>query len=313
MNNGERERILQALDRLSILARGGRWQRFWFAPRRYVYGQFFQRVVYPWRRSGRRSSAGTFWGDRMQILLPAAMDIFLLGGKTHDSELRLTRFMINHLPAGGQVADIGAHYGFFSLLAARLVGDAGRVEAFEASQSTFGILADNVLNRPSVGARRVAVSDAAGRLAFYEFPTLYTEYNTLAPEQFAGQRWFDRNPPRKYVVEAITMDDFCREHEFQPDFIKIDVEGAEDKVIGGMSSLLSNRRPVIVMEYLADIRKNEAHRRAAAQLRAWGFEPRTINRKGGLDRCEDIDGYFRESGIDSDNLVFIARRLEMER
>lgn len=309
MNSRERERMLRALDRLAALARGGRWQRFLFAPRRYLYGQFFQRVIYPRRGHGRRSSAGTFWGDRMQILLPAAMDIFLLGGKTHDSELRLTRFLINQLSVGDQVADIGAHYGFFSLLAARLVGDAGRVEAFEASESTFALLADNVLNQPPAAAHRVAVSDAAGPLAFYEFPTLYTEYNTLAPDQFAGQRWFAQNPPRKYTVDAVTMDDFCREHDFLPDFIKIDVEGAEDKVVAGMSRLLSSGRPVIVMEYLADIRSNEAHRRAAGRLQEWGFAPQVINAKGGLDPCEDIDAYFRESGIDSDNLVFMAGRV----
>lgn len=301
--------MLRALDRLSVLARGNRWQRFLFAPRRYLYGQFFQRVIYPRRRQGRRALASTFWGDRMQVLLPAAMDIFLLGGKSHDSELRLTRFMINHLSTGYQVADIGAHYGFFSLLAARLVGDAGRVEAFEASESTFGILADNVRGLSSVEAHQVAVSDVAGELAFYEFPTLYTEYNTLAPGQFAGQRWFAQNPPRKYNVGAITMDDFCRERDFQPDFIKIDVEGAEDKVIGGMSWLLSKNRPIVVMEYLANLRKNEAHRRAASHLQAWGFYPRKINQEGDLEPCWDIDGYFRESGIDSDNLVFVAHRV----
>lgn len=306
MNNREREWMNRKLDRLEELARGSRWNRLWFSPWRYVYGQFFQKLAYPRHRRGRSVVARTFWGENLQIVLPAAMDIFLLGGKSHDSELRLARFMINHLSTGDQVADIGAHYGFFSLLAARLVGPKGRVEAFEAAGGAFEILADNLLKTSVAAAWHLAVSDSERQLAFYEFPTLYTEYNTLSPEQFAGQDWFEENPPVMRTVSAVTMDAFCREHNFYPTFIKIDVEGAEDQVIGGMSALLSANSPVIVMEYLNDTRNNRAHQRAVSQLAAWRFRPHFISSTGELEQCKDISAYLHARGIDSDNLVFIS-------
>jgi FkbM family methyltransferase len=241
----------------------------------------------------------------MHIILPAAMDLFLLGGKTHDSELRLTRFMINNLSPGDQVADIGAHYGFFSLLAAKLIGSNGRVEAFEASANTYTILRQNLEAAPQANAHHLAISHSCGTLDFYEFPTLYTEYNTLQPEQFAEQKWFVKHPPVVHTVSAKTLDDFCEEQIFQPTFIKIDVEGAEDKVIAGMSRLLAKHHPIIVMEYLVGARFNQAHQQAAQQLKQWGFHPHIIHSDGHLEQCHNIDDYLKTNKMDSDNLVFV--------
>lgn len=299
---------IKHLDRVERLARGGRWRRLRHAPGRYFFGQFFQKVIYPLRPLGLPVLARTFWGRKMQIILPAAMDIFLLGAKTHNSELRLARFLIDRLKEGDRVADIGAHYGFFSLLAAELVGPAGRVEAFEATGSTCEVLQKNVAGMPQVQARHLAISNVGGELDFYEFPTRYTEYNTLYPEQFKGQQWFERRLPQVRKVPAISFDDFCRTNQFQPTLIKIDVEGAEDRVIAGMEKLLTSIRPVIVMEYLAEDRLNPAHRRAVELLRALGYASRRITEAGKLESCADIEAYLNERNLDSDNLVFVIRQ-----
>jgi len=294
----------QQLDQLIKLAEGNRWERLRFAPGRYLYGQCFQKIVYPFSKRGFPVDIRTFWGEKMHIILPAAMDLFLLGGKTHDSELRLARFMINTLSPGDQVADIGAHYGFFSLLAAQLISSTGRIEAFEASASTHLVLDKNLSRAPQASAHHLAISDSCGQLDFHEFPTRYTEYNTLRPEQFAEQKWFTKHPPTVHTVSTNTLDAFCEEHLFQPTFIKIDVEGAEDKVIAGMSRLVTKVHPIIVMEYLAGTRFNQAHQRAAQQLKDWGVHSHLINAEGHLERCDDITAYLKASRMDSDNLVF---------
>lgn len=296
--------MLRQLERLTVLARGGRWNRLRFAPWRYLYGQCFQKIIYPFYRRGIPANIRTFWGTEMSIVLPAAMDVFLLGGKTHDSELRLTKFMIRHLSPGDEMADIGAHYGFFSLLAAYLTGPNGRVEAFEASSDTFEMLQRNLHTIPQTKAHHLAINDCNGHLDFYEFPTLYAEYNTMRPAQFAGQKWYKKHPPEVHQVPAMTLDTFCEQYAFQPAFLKIDVEGAEDKVIAGMLKFLSVHRPVIIMEYLAESRLNEAHQLAASKLRKWGFSSQRIKADGHLESCSDIEAYLQQSGLDSDNIVF---------
>ena len=298
--------MLRKLDRLTELTQGSRWGRLRFAPWHYLYGQCFQKVVYPFLRRGILANVKTFWGAEMHIRLPAAMDIFLLGGKTHDSELRLTRFMIQQLSPGDQVADIGAHYGFFSLLAAELTGPHGRVEAFEASTNTFNVLQGNQKDKSQINAHHLAINDFDGHLDFYEFPTLYAEYNTMRPSQFAEQKWYRKHPPKVRQVPAMTFDTFCTHFTFQPAFIKIDVEGAEDKVIAGMTQVIANDRPIIVIEYLAETRLNGAHQLAAKKLNESGFSAHRIKANGDLAACRDIDAYLRQSGLDSDNIVFMV-------
>lgn len=295
------------LEKRMRLARGGRWRRFAFAPGRYLYGQLFQKFIYPRRRRGLAARTPTFWGQKMTIVLPAAMDVFLLGAKTHDSELRLSRFLIETLNPGDQVADIGAHYGFFSLLSAQLAGAEGRIEAFEAAGNTFQALAKNLDVIPSATARRLAISNIEGQLDFYEFPNRYNEYNTLRPDQFSDQSWFEKNQPFVRKVKAVSLDAFCREYHFKPDLIKMDVEGAEDLVVEGMSETLTLGRPVVVMEYLAEARNNQAHRRAARLLVQRGFQAFYITEKGRLAVCADIETYLRKQGLDSDNLVFLKK------
>lgn len=294
------------LDQLGRLARGPAWRRLLHAPGRYLSGQFFQKVVYPRRKRGRPASARTFWGRKMRIVLPAAMDIFLLGGKTHDSEQRLTRFLLHRLQPGDRVADIGAHYGFFTLLAARLTGPSGRVEAFEPAAGAFNLLRHNTEALPQVDAHHLAISDQAGEISFYEFPTLYSEYNTLEPEQFEGEPWYERHPPVLCRISTMSLDDFCRQHDFQPTLIKIDVEGAEDKVIAGMQEMLATGRPIVVMEYLAEERLNVAHRQAARSLRERGYRPHRITPSGDLEPLESIEASLKARGLDSDNIVFLG-------
>lgn len=75
----------------------------------------------------------------MNIALPASTDIYLTGGKSHDSEIRLAKFLIKNLNQGDNFVDIGAHYGYFTLLGAHLVGKGGRV-FFEPGKSTYSLL-----------------------------------------------------------------------------------------------------------------------------------------------------------------------------
>ncbi|MDX1942090.1 MAG: FkbM family methyltransferase [Saprospiraceae bacterium] len=297
--------LLKRLQYIETLAKGSRWQRLWHNPSRYLPVLLHQKLIYPFTKREWRTIATTFFDVNMMVALPSASELVLLGAKVHDSELRLTRFMLQYLKPDNIVADIGAHFGFYTLLAAYLVGDRGKVLAFEASPKVFEVLEENVRAFPQIEAKHNAVSDATGMISFYEFPTYYSEYNTLSPQQFEQSDWFHKIPHQRVEVPAICLDDFLIEKSVAPDFIKIDVEGAEYQVIKGIAQFLQNDAPIIAMEFLAMKRGNEAHQQALDMLRSLGYRSFYIDSTGNLQDCKDVEAYLVAQGLDSDNLVFV--------
>ena len=90
--------------------------------------------------------------------MPADLDIFLLSGKTPDSEIRLTRFLIKNLKEGNIFIDAGAHLGFYSLLASMLIGAKGKVYSIEASKAVFGVLKRNTRQKKNIRPYNLAVA-----------------------------------------------------------------------------------------------------------------------------------------------------------
>ncbi len=300
-----RPALLERLDAVARLAQGRRWHRLRAVPRRYLSGMWWRHVHYRLKGQGRVMRAHTFFGMSMRVRLPAGMDVYLLGAKTHDSELRLARYLIRHLPQGATALDVGAHYGFFALLMGVLVGWDGRVHAFEASPATFAILQSNAAGCGSVQAHHLACSDAAGELSFYEFPVAYSEYNTLHPEQYERAPWRAAVRPVCVSVPALPLDAFLDSEE-RPALVKIDVEGAEARVVAGMRGLLERHRPVVVMEFQSEAHLNDPHKRAAALLAEKGYRPFRIDVQGHLVplRTDEVAHAVARSGLESDNIAW---------
>jgi len=299
-----KQRLLARLERVERLARAGKWQRLMASPGRYLYALGFRETLYRWKRQERQAMAQTVFGAEMEVALPAGTDIYLLGAKTHDSEIRLARFMARQLQPGDAFVDVGAHFGYFALLASQLVGESGSVYAFEAARSTFRILERNLGGIPNCQATQRAVASDPGSVTFYEFDALYSEYNSMAPGQFEGQAWFQKRQPDSYQVKSIRLDRFLSSLPQPPALIKIDVEGAEEEVIRGAQPYLERQRSTVVMEYLAAERGNAPHRAAAARLRAMGYTSWLIQADGQLYACPDIEDRLREGQAESDNIVF---------
>lgn len=298
------EKLAKQLQQLESLAATGKLGRFLHAPSRYISAQYLLRVSYPRTRKGMLKQVRTFFGADMEVLLPAATDIFLTGGKTHDSEIRLVKYMIKHMQPGQTYIDIGAHFGYFSLLAATLVGENGKVYAFEAAKNTVAILKKNTANFAGVKVFHNAVSDKEETIKFYEFPILYSEYNSMDIKQFSNEGWMQDYKPAETEVIAVSLDKVAAEMP-RPDYIKIDVEGAEDKVIRGGKDLLNKYEPVVIMEFLSEDRLNIAHSNALQGLNDLGYKAHIINKNGKLEPVSDVKGYLKANNIDSDNIVFV--------
>ncbi|MER3497272.1 MAG: hypothetical protein C4308_00860 [Chitinophagaceae bacterium] len=162
--------------------------------------------------------------------------------------MKAYKISYKHIKPGNIFLDIGAHFGFYSLLAADLVGPGGSVCSFESSPQNFLILKQNAGDISQLKIFNQAVSVNNGAVTMHEFSTAYSEYNSIYAGQFDKENWFRKNSWRETTVVAVTLDDFCSRENITPCMIKIDVEGSEfDVVYGGGNLLLEMKTGFIVM------------------------------------------------------------------
>jgi FkbM family methyltransferase len=142
--------------------------------------------------------------------------------------------------------DIGANIGFFSLLAARIVGNNGRVIAFEADPEIAARLREHVTRNDF---RAISVEEKA----------VWSEPNTVffartdpatSPDRGLGHI-VATGAGDTIQVDAVSLDDYVQ-IEPAPDFLKCDVEGAEVEVFRGAQRLLTEKRPSIICEMHSD-------------------------------------------------------------
>ena len=232
-----KDELLSQLGKVTSIAKASKLRRMLYHPYRYIKAIVFRKLYYKRTQKEISEQCSTFFGVDMNILLPSSTDIYLTGGKSHDSEIKLAKFLIQHLNEHNTFLDVGAHYGYFSLLAAKIVTTSGRVIAFEAAPKTYKVLSQNATIFSQITAYNRAVSNTEEELKFYEFPNLYAEYNTLDVQQFEQEAWFSTHLPKEIKITSVILDDFLIEEAINPDYIKIDVEGAEDKVIFGLEKI----------------------------------------------------------------------------
>ena len=132
---------LQTVSEINSLSKVGRLLN---NPLKYAYAMYCRIFYYALRKEGIQTKTTTFFGDTMNVLLPAGTDIYLTSGKAHDSEIRLSNYIINTLNENDTFVDVGAHFGFFSLLAGMIVGSQGKVIAFEGGIDTYQVLHKNI-------------------------------------------------------------------------------------------------------------------------------------------------------------------------
>jgi FkbM family methyltransferase len=215
--------------------------------------------------------ARTFWGDSMRVVLPEPGSVALLRYGFVDEGL--TSIVLRLVKPGMTFFDVGAHYGYFSLLAAYLVGSSGHVHAFDPSPHAFGVLADNTSGKPNVTINNIALYSQAATLSLMDFGIEFSEFNSLAGGRL-GAETRGRLKPKQISVKADSLDNYCRARDAAPDFIKIDAEGAEYPILQGMSDLLRTRRPLLTMEVGTDVKDSEGgHADCTRLLLDAGYRP----------------------------------------
>jgi FkbM family methyltransferase len=145
------------------------------------------------------------------------------------------------LTPGAVFFDVGANIGIYSLWASRLVGDAGRVYAFEPVPATARwlqeLLAEN--HADNVTLVHAAASDAAGSVSIRTVPQASGLSQVIADEGAPADE------SERIAVPSLRLDQF---EYSRPTLVKIDVEGFEATVVSGMTGLLTSAHPVVVFE-----------------------------------------------------------------
>lgn len=141
---------------------------------------------------------------------------------------------------GATIVDVGAYIGYYTVIASKLVGEKGKVLAFEPAPDNFSLLRKTVdVNRlENVTLYQKAVSDKIGKIDFWlsSDPATHSLGNAI-------NGFFIKNHRQTgeiIEVDTITLDEIIREKELPCEnlIVKIDVEGAELKALQGMQKTL---------------------------------------------------------------------------
>lgn len=189
-----------------------------------------------------------------------------LGVYEHRKQRRFAQFVL----PGYVVYDVGAHVGFYALLASVLVGQEGKVFAFEPLPRNLKYLKQHLeINRISnVFVVESAVSDKSGAMRFS--PGSHHAMGQLSQHG-------------SLHVGGVSLDDYVSYVGLpKPDVIKIDIEGGEYRALKGAESLLKQYYPVI---FLAT-HGIDVHHKSCAFLTALGYRLESID---GLDASESIE------------------------
>lgn len=166
-------------------------------------------------------------------------------------EQTMTGIFKKAVKPGDVVVDVGANVGYFTLLAAKLTGESGRVFAFEPEPDTFMRLSRNAaLNGyNNIELSDNAVSNANGRAKLY----ISHSPGGHAINQCEGIKAVGRghyNDEGFIEIETVTLDDYLKGKAERVDVLKMDVEGAEYLALMGMRDILKNNEGIkIFLEY----------------------------------------------------------------
>jgi len=185
---------------------------------------------------------GIWAGLKMKLKLPVENEFYL---HRHDADV--ANILCNNIKDGFKVIDIGAHIGYFSLLIAKIIGlENGKLFAIEPLPSNVERLKEHISCNgfdKNTKVLEFAASDKNGQEKFLELN--YATIGKLAKADSV----FSINCVREFSVETRSLDSLFEEGIIErPDFVKIDVEGAEFFVLSGMKDILMNNHPLLLVE-----------------------------------------------------------------
>src|ERR1700731_4640428 len=159
-------------------------------------------------------------------------DIVLLHLREGSFEFREQAFLWSFLREGDTFLDIGAHCGLFSALASHIIGEDGRVMAFEPNPDILPFLVANT-DRDKVDVHAMALSDASGEATLWQGGSSDTALSSIA---------YELSNANHSTVKTQTLDDLLATLGIGPVALaKVDVEGSELRLFRGAKETLQKK------------------------------------------------------------------------
>lgn len=184
--------------------------------------------------------------------------------------------------------DIGGNIGYFTLLACATNPDL-KVHSFEPLPSNLNSLKTNLSLNPGFQERVTVVekclSDAAGEVNFYVPPEGECGWGTMGTVDETEGSEGNRDWPQ-ITREALSLVDYLKQNpDTQPDLIKIDVEGAEYKVLQGALDYLKEKK---VKAFCIELNEptlkscGTSSSEVIALMKGLGYQPNLVSPAGTL-------------------------------
>lgn len=204
-------------------------------------------------------ASGALKGWRLSLDLQSEKDYWL-----GTYEINLQAAVSQFVKPGWVAYDVGANIGYVTLMLAKVVGEGGRIFAFEALPENFERLKFNVeLNGVSSQVLMIqgAVTAASTPVKFWIGPS-------GAMGKVAGAAGRSDLHSESIEVPGYALDDYVfRQGNPAPQVVKIDIEGGEILALPGMQRVLQEHRPVVFLE----LHGPEAAQISWEKLTAWGY------------------------------------------
>jgi FkbM family methyltransferase len=209
---------------------------------------------------------------RFEFLVHRRTDLYISGDLLRDKiwEPFETTVLGRLCAPGDVVVDLGANIGWYSVVASRIIGPAGKVYAFEPDPDNFRLLCENLaLSGVQQNFRmyNIALADQISASALY-----------LSNDNLGDHRLFDDGTSRECIsVNVSTLDSFFADDLQKPTIVKSDTQGSEGRILLGAQRLFeSGWRPIIILEFWPYGLSNTGFDPLSLylQLTAMGYNPR---------------------------------------
>src|SRR3990167_1632575 len=186
--------------------------------------------------------------------------------------------LTQHCRPGTVALDIGANFGYLSLMMANAVGALGWVYAFEPDKTNYDVLEANTKLREAKNIMPLPFAVGAKKGSVQLFPSdrgdtgdsrtyLPQDVQKLRGSPFESRfghapeecRSWHQHERQSYAVAMISLDDYFLNQEPEISMIKIDVQGYEPMVLIGMERLYNHQSASLFMEFDPKLLNDAGH------------------------------------------------------
>ncbi len=238
-----------------------------------------------------------FWGRKFKVFLADAdASSLYFWGSLYGEEIKIIKFFIKNLKEDDVFYDIGANYGFYTVLSQEFISN-GEVHSFEPHPKIFKLLKDNsrldFFNNTFLN--NIALSNEEGYIKFYDH---FSDSHHSGGSSLIN---YSNEKNKEIIVQSFKLDTYIKNNKI-PTIIKMDIEGGEVLCLNGGINLLSQYSPIIIMEFFND----DFHKKAASILLNNNYKMFQLENNGDISLLNDteVDKIIKGLETSQNNYVF---------